>query len=83
MRPGAGAPDVAALGVLPIAVEQLAETAPTVVIRACAVETTHASLAEYENALNRLAADEEFQAWYGTITPVMAGGHGEILTVLQ
>jgi hypothetical protein len=47
------------------------------------LETTHASLAEYEQGLNDLVTSAEFPAWYGTVVPVMEGGHREIFTVLE
>jgi hypothetical protein len=47
------------------------------------LETTHASLAEYERGLSDLTASAEFPAWYGTVVPLMEGGHREILTVLE
>jgi len=47
------------------------------------LETTHASLAEYEQGLKDLTASAEFPAWYATVVPVMEGGHREVLEVLQ
>ena len=47
------------------------------------LETTHASLAEYEQGLSDLMASAEFPTWYATVVQVMEGGHREILTVLE
>jgi hypothetical protein len=46
------------------------------------LETTHASLAEYEQGLNELMASPDFPAWYATVVPLMEDGRREIFTIL-
>ncbi|MFQ5583817.1 MAG: hypothetical protein ACE5GL_05225 [Calditrichia bacterium] len=47
------------------------------------LETTHSSLAEYENALAKLMENKEYQTWYETVVPLMKSGRREIFTIIE
>ena len=44
-------------------------------------ETEHESLAAYESAARELMANPEWHAWYAKVSPLLAGGHREVLTI--
>lgn len=46
------------------------------------LETTHDSLADYEQKLGLLQADDAYPSRCGRVTPVMEGGHREFLAVI-
>jgi hypothetical protein len=46
------------------------------------LETLHESLADYEQGLSRLMADDEYPSWFGRVVAVMEGGHREFHAVV-
>lgn len=46
------------------------------------LETPFGSLAEFESGIQANFADAGWQAWYARFTPLVAGGHREIFTVI-
>jgi len=47
------------------------------------LEDTHASLAEWEQAAQRLMAAPEWRAWYPKVSAFCEGGHREILNIVD
>ncbi len=47
------------------------------------MEQTFESLAQFEGMAKSLMANNEWQAWYKKVVPLIKTGHREILTILQ
>lgn len=47
------------------------------------VETTFASLAEFDERSKKIMASEEWHAWYQKFLPLAEGGHREIFTIVE
>jgi hypothetical protein len=47
------------------------------------LESTHASLAAWESAMNNAQLAQEWGAWYEKFKPLMDSGYREIFTVLD
>jgi len=46
-------------------------------------ESTHKSAADWENSMKDPKGAEEWGQWYQKFAPLIAGGHREILTVVE
>lgn len=47
------------------------------------LETEHPSLADFEESIQKSFANPEWQAFYSRLRPLIAGGHREILTLVE
>ena len=47
------------------------------------LETSYASLAEYEQQLKTVFGNPEWRAWYDKVIPLVESGHREIFNVVQ
>ncbi len=47
------------------------------------MENTHKNLSEWENSMSDERGAEEWGAWYQKFSPLLAGGHREMYTVLE
>jgi hypothetical protein len=47
------------------------------------LETEHPSLAAFEEDISKSFSNPEWQAFYGRLRPLVAGGHREVLTLVE